>query len=103
MRPASARSPLRVLLHVPVPWLFVLASQLVTWGPYRFTRNPMCVGLVLAYLEEAGILHHVGPAVVLPLVIAYVNWIVIPLEEAKLSEAFGDRFEGYRARVRRWL
>ncbi len=80
-----------------------MSTQLVTWGPYRFTRNPMYVGLVLAYLGEAGILHQVWPVVVLPLVVAYVHGVVIPLEEAKLREAFGERYERYRERVRPWV
>lgn len=80
-----------------------VSSQFVTWGPYRFTRNPMYVGLTLAYLGEAGILRQFWPIVVLPLVVAYVNWIVIPVEEAKLSEVFGAEYDRYRARVRRWV
>jgi protein-S-isoprenylcysteine O-methyltransferase Ste14 len=79
------------------------SSQLVTWGPYRFTRNPMYVGLTLAYLGEAGILRQFWPIVVAPLVLAYVNWIVIPVEEAKLREVFGAEYERYRARVPRWI
>jgi protein-S-isoprenylcysteine O-methyltransferase Ste14 len=79
------------------------ASQLVTGGPYRFTRNPMYVGLVLAYVGEAGILRQVGPLLLLPLVAAYVNWVVIPLEESTLARIFGAPYERYRARVRRWL
>jgi protein-S-isoprenylcysteine O-methyltransferase Ste14 len=79
------------------------SAQLVTWGPYRFTRNPMYVGLTVAYLGEAGMLHHVWPVVLLPLVLAYVNWIVIPLEESRLSEVFGAEYAQYQARVRRWI
>lgn len=80
-----------------------LSSQLVTWGPYRFTRNPMYVGLIIAYLGEAGILRQIWPILLLPLTIAYVNWIVIPLEEARLLETFGAAYQRYQARVRRWL
>jgi protein-S-isoprenylcysteine O-methyltransferase Ste14 len=76
---------------------------MVTWGPYQLTRNPMYVGLTVAYLGEALLLRHFWPLVLLPLVIAYVNWIVIPLEESKLQEAFGDRYDQYRARVGRWV
>jgi protein-S-isoprenylcysteine O-methyltransferase Ste14 len=79
------------------------SSQLVMRGPYRFTRNPMYVGLTLAYIGEAGILAQVWPLVLLPLVIAYVHWVVIPLEESTLADAFGPAYEQYRARVRRWL
>lgn len=79
------------------------SATLVTWGPYRFTRNPMYVGLSLAYLGEAGLLKHVWPVILLPLTIAYLNWIVIPVEEARLQEKFKDQYEAYRSRVRRWL
>jgi protein-S-isoprenylcysteine O-methyltransferase Ste14 len=79
------------------------SSMLVTWGPYRFTRNPMYVGLVLAYIGEAGILRHVWPLVLLPLVLVYLNWIVIPVEEARLNEAFPEAYARYRRLVRRWI
>ena len=79
------------------------SAAIVMWGPYRFTRNPMYVGLTLAYIGEAGLLHQVWPLALLPLVLAYVNWIVIPLEESKLREVFADEYEQYRSRVRRWV
>ena len=79
------------------------SSALVTWGPYRFTRNPMYVGLTLAYVGEAGLLQQLCPLFVLPLVLAYVNWVVIPVEEARLREIFDVAYDEYRSRVRRWL
>jgi protein-S-isoprenylcysteine O-methyltransferase Ste14 len=79
------------------------SSRLVTWGPYRFTRNPMYVGLTLAYLGEAGLLRQIWPVILLPLVVAYVNWIVIPLEESKLREVFSEEYDRYQKKVRRWL
>ena len=79
------------------------SAQLVTWGPYRFSRNPMYVGLVIAYLGEALILRQVWPVALLPLTVAYVNWVVIPLEQRKLEEVFGEEYTLYQARVRRWL
>jgi len=63
----------------------------------------MYVGLVLAYVGEAGILRQVWPLVLLPLTVAYVNGIVIPLEEARLKDVFLDEYEEYRSRVRRWI
>lgn len=79
------------------------SRAIVTRGPYRFTRNPMYVGLTLAYLGEMGLLVQAAPLLPLLLVLAYVNWIVIPLEEARLVEVFGPAFDEYRARVRRWI
>ena len=80
-----------------------LSGKLVAWGPYRFTRNPMYVGLVLAYLGEAGLLKQIWPVVLLPFTVAYINWTVIPVEEAKLEEAFPNEYKQYRLQVRRWF
>lgn len=79
------------------------SAKLVTWGPYRFSRNPMYVGLVLAYLGEAALLKQIWPALVLPFVFVYLNWTVIPVEEAKLQQVFPDEYGTYRQRVRRWI
>lgn len=62
-----------------------VSTTLVTWGPYRFSRNPMYVGLAAAYLGEAGMLRQTGPILVLPLVLAYLNWVVIPLEDKEIA------------------
>jgi protein-S-isoprenylcysteine O-methyltransferase Ste14 len=79
------------------------SSAFVNRGPYRFTRNPMYVGLTLAYLGEMGILAQAAPLLPLLLVLGYVNRTVIPVEEAKLRELFGQTYDDYRARVRRWI
>ena len=79
------------------------SALLVTWWPYRFTRNPMYLGLVLAYLGEAGLLKQMWPILLLPLTVAYLNWTVIPVEEARLKEDFQGEYDQYRSRVRRWI
>lgn len=79
------------------------ASRLMTRGPYRFTRNPMYVGLTLVYLGAAGVLVEVWPLVLLPIGMAFVNGIVIPYEEARLHDRFGDAYDAYRASVGRWV
>jgi protein-S-isoprenylcysteine O-methyltransferase Ste14 len=76
---------------------------LVTRGPFRFTRNPMYLGLVLATL---GIAFWVGawPMFLAPIaVFATTNWVFIPFEEAKMRRQFGAEYDAYVGRVRRWL
>src|SRR5262245_33326461 len=58
------------------------SATVVTWGPYRFSRNPMYVGLTLIYLGEAAIFAQLWPVVLLVPTLAYVNFVVIPFEEA---------------------
>lgn len=82
---------------------FETPTSLVTSGPYRFTRNPMYVGLTLVYLGVAGTRAEIWPVIVLPLLFAYVNFVVIPVEERHLHETFGEAYDQYCARVRRWL
>jgi protein-S-isoprenylcysteine O-methyltransferase Ste14 len=77
------------------------SRALVTRGSYRRTRNPMYVGLVLAYLGEEGLLTQMWPLLFLPLAVAYVNWFVIPVEEVALRVF--DGYAEYCAGVRRWI
>jgi len=79
------------------------ASRLLTHGPYRFTRNPMYLSLVLVYLGVAALTGLVWPLVLLPLPVLLVDRLVIPYEEARLRQAFGNACEEYFSRVRRWL
>ena len=79
------------------------SRTLVTWGPYRFSRNPMYVSLTIAYLGEAGLFGQVWPLVLLAATLVYLNWTVVPIEEARLQETFGAVYDEYRTRVRRWI
>jgi protein-S-isoprenylcysteine O-methyltransferase Ste14 len=82
---------------------FLQASRLVTWGPYRFTRNPMYLSLVAAYLGVAAVSSQILPVVLLPIPIVFLQRIVIPFEEERLRKSFSKVYDQYRATVRRWL
>ena len=79
------------------------ASRLVTDGPYRFTRNPMYVGMALAYAGGAVAAQRLWSLATLPLVLRWVDRAVVPREERHLEETFGVEYEAYRGRVPRWL
>lgn len=78
-------------------------EHITTEGPFRFTRNPMYLGMVLLML---GLSLYIGT---LPFYIsttiffAVLNVVFCPYEENKLAKAFGDEYIHYSARVRRWL
>ncbi len=106
-----------VLGSIPAFWALILFRRagteinptsranrkLLTAGPYRFTRNPMYLGLVLIAL---GIAFWLGawPMFLAPLAIfATANWIHIPFEEEKMRRQFAAEFDDYARRVRRWI
>lgn len=79
------------------------ASALVTSGVYRFTRNPMYVGLALLLLAWGIYLANVAALAPLPLFVSYINRFQIAPEERALRTRFGAEFDAYCERVRRWL
>lgn len=79
------------------------ASQLVMNGPYRFTRNPMYVGLTIAYVGGSAVINSAWPLILLPIGLVVLVRSVVSREEQYLSDAFGEQFAAYRSRVRRWL
>ena len=79
------------------------ATSLVTSGPYRLTRNPMYLGLLLVLAAWTVFLAS-WPAILGPIAfVLYMNRFQIAPEERALQGLFGDEYLAYRARVRRWL
>ena len=63
----------------------------------------MYVGLIVAYFGEAGLLKQAWPIALLLLTIVYLNYVVIPLEEARMNEVFPGEYERYKSEVHRWI
>ena len=85
----------------PEPWK--KDTQLVTSGLYRFSRNPMYLGMVMVQLGIALFCQSIGGVLSVPLAIALVDRFVIAREEPHLRATFGRDYENYCKRVRRWL
>jgi len=79
------------------------SSSLVVAGLYRWTRNPMYLGFLLALGGWAIFLANAVSALLLPLFVLYMNRFQIAPEERALAARFGQQFEDYRRSVRRWL
>ena len=123
--------PLPLLpVDLPAGWLgamvFVLALALVAWaivtvtragsnvptnlptttivesGPYRFTRNPIYLGMFLGLIGLAIAFDNLWLLMML-VPFALVIRGVVAREEAYLDRKFSDVYRGYRSRVRRWL
>ena len=76
---------------------------LVTSGVYRFTRNPMYVGLALVLVGWAVFVSSAF-ALLGPLAfVLYINRFQVVPEERVLSDMFGPAYSAYKATVRRWL
>jgi protein-S-isoprenylcysteine O-methyltransferase Ste14 len=82
---------------------FSEATALITAGPYRFTRNPMYLGMAGILVGTAVWLGSITPWLVLPAFIGIITERFIVPEEAMLERAFGTRYHEYRGAVRRWL
>jgi protein-S-isoprenylcysteine O-methyltransferase Ste14 len=79
------------------------ATALVATGPYRFTRNPIYIGFVLAYFGFAIMLTSMWVLLLLIPVLAILQRGVVLREEVYLERQFGDAYRKYKARVPRWL
>jgi len=79
------------------------STTLIQSGPYRFTRNPMYLGMLLM-LCGAGFF--LGSVISFLAPIAFyvtMNEVFIPFEEQNMEQTFGEEFCRYREHVRRWI
>jgi protein-S-isoprenylcysteine O-methyltransferase Ste14 len=124
--------PLRfVPLFLPAAWLggivFALAVVLFAWavttmtragsnvptslpskaivasGPYRFTRNPIYLGMIVSLISLAIAFDSVWSLVALFVFFLVIRFGVVAREEAYLERKFGEVYRSYRAQTRRWL
>lgn len=79
------------------------ATSLVTAGIYKFTRNPMYLGIVLILLSWLIFLGNLLNIINIFLFILYMNKYQIIPEERALEKLFGEEFTTYKSKVRRWL
>lgn len=78
-------------------------NSLVTGGIFALTRNPMYLAMTVFALGGALWFGRI-PMLAAPLLMfAVANWVFIPFEEAKMRRQFGEAFDAYCKRVRRWI
>jgi protein-S-isoprenylcysteine O-methyltransferase Ste14 len=98
---ASARVLFSRTGQSPVPWK--PSPELILQGPYRFTRNPMYVGLTLV---QAGLglgMNNLWIVLFALPALLTVHLIAVRPEERYLTEKFGESYTRYLSRVRRYL
>lgn len=85
----------------PTPWSPSPALEID--GLYRYTRNPMYLGMVLAQAGLGLLLASPWALLLVPVTALVIQRIAIRHEEAYLEAKFGDAYRAYCASVRRWL
>ncbi|HEX6709155.1 MAG TPA: isoprenylcysteine carboxylmethyltransferase family protein [Rubrobacter sp.] len=78
-------------------------TAIVTEGPFRFTRNPLYLSMILIYVGVSALANALPPVLLLPMVQQLMRRGVIEREERYLERMFGDEYLHYKARVRRWI
>ena len=78
-------------------------TTIVDAGPYRFTRNPIYLGMVLGLIGLAIAFNSLWLLLALAPFAVVIRYGVVAREEAYLERKFGDVYRRYRSRVRRWL
>jgi protein-S-isoprenylcysteine O-methyltransferase Ste14 len=85
----------------PEPW--EPTPEIVESGPFRFTRNPMYVGMVLFCVAIGVMLANGWILILSPLCALGIRYVAIRHEEAYLERKFGEQYLAYKRNVRRWL
>lgn len=79
------------------------ALVVVKTGPYRFTRNPMYVGLLSVHLGLGLALSFDWVLIITPILWAVLHWGVVLREETYLTEKFGVDYSTLLSSTRRWF
>jgi protein-S-isoprenylcysteine O-methyltransferase Ste14 len=85
----------------PAPWQ--PSPELVLSGAYRFTRNPMYLGMSCIQIGLGLAFNNPWISLLAPFSILMVHFIAVVPEERYLTEKFGESYKLYLTKVRRYL
>ena len=84
------------------PGMKTMPERLVTGGPYAYTRNPMYLGHII-FLAGLALTLRSELAALIAVASAIFFHVRVKKDEKRLRELFGEPYEGYCARVKRWI
>ena len=79
------------------------SSGLATSGPFRMSRSPMYLAMLIWLVGLAVLLGSLTAFLFPILFFLAANYLIIPAEERKMEQMFGEQYVRYRWHVRRWL
>ena len=79
------------------------ATKLVTDGIFKYSRNPMYLGMALVLGSVAVFFNLTGGIILIALFCAYITKFQIIPEEKAMKDLFSDDFEKYKKVTRRWI
>ncbi len=82
---------------------FSESTKLVVSGAYRFTRNPMYLGMFFCLIGVTLLVNNVLGLLVLLLFFFIIRQKFVLKEEMQMQETFGDDYAQFKARIRRWI
>lgn len=82
---------------------FEASTKMIVAGPYRWSRNPIYLGMAMILLGIGLALGTLTPFAILPLFVWLIQKNFIAHEEAMLDKSFGPAYAEYKKRIRRWL
>jgi len=96
--------PLRQFKRIeqdPTPW--TATPEIIVHGPYKFSRNPMYLMMLIICVGFAVIFSEVWIVILIPVLAIVLYHTAIKHEEAYLEEKFGESYLAYKNTVRRWI
>ncbi len=75
----------------------------LTSGPFKFSRNPMYLGMLSILLGTSLLLGSLISFIFPVIFLLLINNVTIPIEEKNMEEKFGGKYAHYKNKVRRWI
>jgi protein-S-isoprenylcysteine O-methyltransferase Ste14 len=82
---------------------FEVSTTLVTSGVFRYSRNPMYLGMVMILTGVAFLLGALSPFIIIPIFAITMDRVFIVSEENMLDQRFDGKWQQYKENVRRWI